>query len=577
MTITLVLLVAGVTTAYWAGSRNARPGSDVLENKLVQMANEMAVFRTIIDSTSQNQDLDQALSKVLQDVMHVLAVDVGGIYLQATDSPMLNLVAHQGIDPELVAAIDHLALGEGFSGRVALTGKPLAVDDIASDTRLTRQMVAERGLRGILVVPVSSASGVLGTMFALARSKRAYSYHEIQWLISLGKQIGIAIENFRLLSSMRRRAEQFRVISELGRQITSVLDESQILSQVVHLIFRSFGYYSVAIALVESDEVAYKVGAGQLWDQQPDLQFSPARLRVGKEGLTGWVAATGEPLLVPDVSKDSRYVSMAGAQTQSELLAPIKVKGQVLGVLDIQSTERGHFDESDLLMAQSLADQTAVALENARLYQQARQVAVLEERQRLARELHDSVTQAMYGVTLYAEAAARRLAAGDMGLTARHLQELKSTAQDALREMRLLIFELRPSILEEHGLTAALEARLESVEGRAGLDTAFHLRGQARRLPADLEAGLYRIAQEALNNALKHSQARHIEVSLCLNDTSVTLEIADDGQGFLPDMVGQRGGLGLPGMRERAAQLNGALSITSTPGEGTTVRIEVPR
>jgi signal transduction histidine kinase/ligand-binding sensor domain-containing protein len=214
------------------------------------------------------------------------------------------------------------------------------------------------------------------------------------------------------------------------------------------------------------------------------------------------------------------------------------------------------------------------------LRQREREKAVAEERNRLARELHDSVTQALYGVTLYSEAAAGHLALGHTDRAAEHLQELQETAQEALAEMRLLIFELRPPILEELGLVAALQARLQAVEGRAGLTTEFKTNIE-ERLPPDVEEGLYRIAQEALNNALKHAQARNIEVHLRQDEprrtepARVTLEIADDGIGFDLAMAPERGGMGLLAMEERAVELGGRLTVESAPGKGTSVRVSM--
>jgi signal transduction histidine kinase len=255
---------------------------------------------------------------------------------------------------------------------------------------------------------------------------------------------------------------------------------------------------------------------------------------------------------------------------------PIKIGGQVFGVFNVNYAKPRAFSDGELRLCLALAQRAALAIENARLYEQARQVATLEERQRLARELHDSVTQALYGVTLYAEAAARLLSSGEVGLAADHLRELRDTAQEALREMRLLIFELRPPVLRTQGLAAALQARLEAVEGRAGLETEFKVEGEGR-LPLEIEEELYRIAQEALNNALKHAQAHSISVSLRRDQRTVILEIADDGIGFDPTNAQGHGGLGLRGMEERAAQLGGRLTVRSRPGEGTTIRVEVDR
>jgi signal transduction histidine kinase len=227
------------------------------------------------------------------------------------------------------------------------------------------------------------------------------------------------------------------------------------------------------------------------------------------------------------------------------------------------------------LMSQLLVRQERLMQENAELHERAKQVAVLEERQRLARELHDSVTQSLYGMSLHAEAAGRALADGDPGAVDANLKEIRETSQEALGEMRLLLFELRPPLLAEHGLIGALRSRLSAVEARAGLLTELHGDGEAR-LDAQTEQELFRLAQEALNNVLKHAHAHRVTVRLDVTDVNATLEVADDGLGFEPALKGGTG-FGLPGMRERAERVGGALEIESEPGGGTTVRVTVPR
>jgi signal transduction histidine kinase/ligand-binding sensor domain-containing protein len=208
------------------------------------------------------------------------------------------------------------------------------------------------------------------------------------------------------------------------------------------------------------------------------------------------------------------------------------------------------------------------------LRQHEREKATLEERNRLARELHDSVTQSLYGVTLYADAARRLLDTGQVPAAVGNLRKLRDTAKSALEEMRLLIFELRPPILEQEGLAAALEARLEAVEGRVGLKTQLELEGEGE-LPQDIQEGLYRIALEALNNVLKHAQASCVTVSLIRRPQLTELKIVDDGGGFDISTVQKSGGLGLKGMKERAEQIGGQLTVKSERGMGTTIQVEV--
>jgi signal transduction histidine kinase len=208
------------------------------------------------------------------------------------------------------------------------------------------------------------------------------------------------------------------------------------------------------------------------------------------------------------------------------------------------------------------------------LRQHEREKAILEERNRLARELHDSVTQSLYSVTLFADAAARLLDTGQAPPAVENLRKLRQTARDALEEMRLLIFELRPPILEQAGLGAALEARLEAVERRVGLQTRLRLEGEGQLLPG-VQEGLYRIALEALNNVLRHAQASCVTVALIQEPQLTVLKIVDDGVGFDLNTAQKSGGLGLQGMKERAGLIGGQLTVKSEPGMGTTVQVEV--
>ena len=208
------------------------------------------------------------------------------------------------------------------------------------------------------------------------------------------------------------------------------------------------------------------------------------------------------------------------------------------------------------------------------LKEQARERTIAAERSRLARELHDSVTQALYSVTLYAEATRMALSAGKQDVATKNLHELHRMAREAMIDMRTLIFELHPPLLEEEGLVAALQARLAAVEARAGLQAEIHVEGE-RRLPLAVEEELFWIAVEALNNVVKHAKAQQIEVRYQLDARNVCLEVQDDGVGFDPAKAGQSGGVGLRGLEERVQRIQGKLEISSAPGRGTTVRAMV--
>jgi signal transduction histidine kinase len=207
------------------------------------------------------------------------------------------------------------------------------------------------------------------------------------------------------------------------------------------------------------------------------------------------------------------------------------------------------------------------------LREQEQQLTALHERQRLARDLHDAVSQSLYAVSLHAGAALRLLHAEDTAGVEDNLQRLRDAARQALADMRLLIFELRPSALPDEGLVEALRTRLAAVESRAGIRATLQAAPQLE-MPAAVEAALFGIASEALNNSLKHAEATSMEVTLQVEDGRLVLQVADDGKGF--EAEGARGGLGLSGMQERATAIGAELSVAARPGAGTVVRVVLP-
>jgi signal transduction histidine kinase len=269
-----------------------------------------------------------------------------------------------------------------------------------------------------------------------------------------------------------------------------------------------------------------------------------------------------------------------GAQLQALMQAhqahafagvPVIAGNHVLGVLGVVSKEG--FSEETVELLASVGEEFGVIVENARLQQREEELAVLEERNRLARELHDSVTQSLYSVTLYAEAGRRLALAGDVERTVDYLARLGDTGQQALKEMRLLLHKLRLA-LQQEGLVSALRHRLDAVEGKLGIKHRLQVEGEPDLSPA-LEEALYHISQEALNNALKHARATEIAVTLAAGNGEVQLVVADNGAGFDPAQA-QEAGMGLSTMRERAQRFGGETTVESAPGQGTTVRARLP-
>jgi signal transduction histidine kinase len=278
-----------------------------------------------------------------------------------------------------------------------------------------------------------------------------------------------------------------------------------------------------------------------------------------------------EPFFVPDVSTDPRLPqSMQQSGNTSLMLIPLNSGDQVVGAIGLIRKSGLPYGQDEMTRLQIVAVEVATFIRTDR----QRQMAIaLEERQRLFHDLHDSISQKLYGVVTLTEAAQANLETGGT-VKAPELSRIGESARQALKEMRLFLFQMKqPVDLERAGLVAALHERLTAVEGRANIKAKV-LADDNISLPLDQETMLYYIAQEALNNIMKHAYATTVTILLKNLKTSVKLEVLDDGRGFDPKLPG-KGGMGLRIMQERVAKLGGKLKIASIPGKGTKITVTV--
>ena len=386
---------------------------------------------------------------------------------------------------------------------------------------------------------------------------------------------------------LERRGQELEMLLTVSGSVASTLDMRQLLQALFDALGRVLDYSLIAVLTLNESGDTLTVAARRGPNLYTTQDAQTARYSVVDLSAVWDRLSQDEPIVIADVRGGTPEAAMLrnvlgdqllmAGQTfiRCLMLVPLVARGQIVGVLTITNGVPAAFGGRETSLALGIARQAAVAIENARLHVRAQQAAVVEERQRLSRELHDSVTQALYGISLYAEAAGRALSDGDMQPVANNLLEIRETTQEALGEMRLLLFELRPPLLQERGLAAALRARLQGVETRAGLVTHFDCQSDERLSP-EKEQELYRVAQEALNNVLKHAHAGRVDVQLALDEGHATLEVIDDGVGFESSSTGGYG-LGLRGMHERVERLGGTLRIDTSPGAGTHLRVEVPR
>jgi signal transduction histidine kinase len=402
----------------------------------------------------------------------------------------------------------------------------------------------------------------------------------LRWLvIGLSKHYSLSLnarlqEQVELLKLQREQLERrVREVSALMRSstlITSTLELDRVLELILEQLAEVVEYDRASIQLLFDGKLRIIAGRGftdlgRVLGQSFDPRQNP---------LTRRILQGKEPVVLGDVYEEPGFVADPDDPTHSWIGVPLIVRDEVIGALALDKHEVGFYDAEDGQTVLAFANQAAIAIENARLYDSAREQEILKERNRLARELHDSLSQALFSMVLNAEAAGLFFDT-DPERARAQIRLLHETASAALKEMRSLIFELRPANLEQEGLATVLVKHARMVSERSGINVRADVKGQ-RRLPLHIEKALFRVAQEALNNVVKHSRATEALVVLKTHENMVYLTIEDNGVGIQPGPV-RANTLGLTSMRERVEQLGGTIEITSgTNGTGTAVRVMVP-
>jgi PAS domain S-box-containing protein len=375
--------------------------------------------------------------------------------------------------------------------------------------------------------------------------------------------------------------ERLATLSHIASNVTLNLPEENMLDALAEGVVKASTAVASTLVLVDEETNSlYTVGTYGLPEgyaaavqkayrdgvRSPTLEAVRTRQPVLQRDVRRFLLA--EPLYSP-IHRFAREVSW-----DTVYIVPLVYKGRALGAINLRYLPEQEPGEDEKVFLRAVADQTAVAVENAHLLSEARGKAALEERQRLARELHDSVSQALYGIALGARTA-RKLVDQNPKLVADPLDYVLSLADAGLAEMRALIFELRPESLETEGLAAALEKQAAALRARHEIEVTTSLCDEPEA-PLESKEAVYRIAQEAMHNTVKHARASKVELEMACDDSgSLILEVSDDGVGF--DTGGEfPGHLGLRSMRERAMRLGGTFRVESSAGGGTTIRARIP-
>ncbi|MBX3062439.1 MAG: response regulator [Anaerolineae bacterium] len=394
--------------------------------------------------------------------------------------------------------------------------------------------------------------------------------------VSSGLYAGGRIEHYTDITA-RKNAElaerEQRNLNDALRDaaalLTNTLNLDEVLDRILETLERAVVYNKADIILLDDNEAfvarstsRYLDGADEsaqrlyLLDQTPFLR---QMLQDQTHLLSNNIHESHLWDGLPEVARFGSYLG-----------TPIIAQNRVIGFISIYSQSFNQYDEIDIERLQSFAGYAAIAIQNARLYRASLQLAAFQERQRLARELHDSVSQTLFTSSVMSESALRQWSLNPEKAQ-RLLTDVHQLIKGALAEMRVLLLELRPRSLEQANLRYLLELQAQAIQGRNSLNIHLQI-DDLPELPADVKVSLYRITQEALNNVVKHSTATNVDIAAQLQGDAIVLRITDDGQGFdIEQVPGSSLGLGI--MRERADTINASLQLDSTVGEGTTVTV----
>jgi len=369
---------------------------------------------------------------------------------------------------------------------------------------------------------------------------------------------------------VQEQREFAEALRDISTSLTSSLDLTEVLERVLENLGRIVPHDSALITIIEDDH--FQIAGHQASDVRDTQEvIAEKRLQLDYRPFAEEMYRSRHPVVIRDLQTDTRMqMAAADANIHAYMGAPIQLQERVIGFINLLSEETDFFTEDHAERLSAFSQLAAIAIQNARLYDQSRKLATVEERQRLARELHDSVSQTLFTCRTMSETALRRWKKDP--LRAHELvRDVNQLTAMALAEMRILLLELRPAALTQTDLKQLFEQYLQPIQDRREFELTLNI-DDFPPLPPDVQIALYRITQEALNNINKHAQADHVEVQVTGDQNGVTLNIRDDGSGFNMQQVASTSfGLGI--MRERAEEVGASIKIMSELNQGTRISV----
>jgi signal transduction histidine kinase len=512
------------------------------------------------------------LQRIIELAVKLTHARYGALGVVGSDGRLLDFIT-TGITPEERQAIGPLPVGEGILGVLIRDAKPLRLPRISEDPRHVGFPPNHPPMESFLGAPVKARGKVIGNIYLTQKmGAPEFDAEDEAALLVLATHAGVAIENARLYEETRRRGQWLEAVREISSTILAGTEIDGVL-QIIARRARELVDAATATIVTPApdggkDSLTIKVADGAHAAQLIGLPVPT------QGSVSGDVIRTGQTEVLADASRDGRtYQPMIALGNMGPMvLVPLVLRGRPFGTLTVANPVGGAaFDEEAVRLVQTFADQASVALEYGRAQAELNRLTVLDERERIGRELHDGVIQSLFSVGMGLQATANR--SRDPEVESR-VEAAVGEIDRAIRDLRNYIFGLRPGILADRQLEQALEHLAREFEEKSGVTTVTDIDGTVAAELTRRAADLVQLTREALSNVGKHAQATTCRVSLHRDDDQAILEIDDDGKGF--DPAAPHAGLGLRNLKERGVAIGGRVTVESKAGEGTTIQFAVP-
>jgi len=556
-----------------------------LHRETNQRVDELATLSMISQAITSTLNLEATLTIITDHAIRLLdATAASVVMIDEARSDLWFFTASGGVS-DFVRGI-RLAAGQGIVGWVIEKGEPALVPDVSQDPRFFGDIDQQTGFitRSVICIPLQTETQTTGAIEVMNKTHGSFTQEDLRLLSWLATPATIAIENARLFEAESDARQQAEILREATSTLTSTLDLDRVLNSILVHLEHMVPYDNAFVFLQEREHlnIVAARGSAHAEEQAVGHQY-PADNKIYQE-----IRKTSRPVILDDAQNDPRFKDWRSINNVRGWMGVPLITGQkVIGCLTLNSQQVAAYHESEASLAQALANQAAVAIQNAQLFEQVRDanrqlqslshrlVQVQEmERRHIARELHDEAGQALTTLMVGLGLLERDAAASESVIE--RVNGLKKTTNDILENLHRLAINLRPASLDHLGLKAALRQYIETFGRQHDLKTQFEVVGlDDKRLPPAGETNLYRIVQEALTNVVRHAEATRVDVLLERRGEQMVTIIEDNGVGFEPEAAGS-GRLGLLGMRERAEMMGGSLVVESTLGSNTTIYVEVP-